>query len=255
MVLQGILRFFRLAVDLTASLALLLCGSFGIYALWDNQQVLTAASDVQTELLQWKPKEAEEAAPAPDNGEAFARLRQINPDVCAWITLDGTGIDFPVLQGANNMTYINRDVFGNFSLAGSIFLDSRDDPSFSQSYALLYGHHMADGNMFGDLDLYKEDAFFSENRTGQLILPDRVYRLEVMACLVTGASDRNIFDPEHVRSHMAGLDAFIREKARNLRTTLLAEEGPVLALSTCSTEFTDARTVVLARMIGAEQEE
>lgn len=255
MVWRGILQVCQMAVSLVTASALLLCGSFGAYALWDNSQVLAAASDVQAELLQWKPKPAEEAASPPDNEESFAQLRRINPDVCGWITMDGTGIDFPVLQGPNNLSYISRDVFGNFSLAGSIFLDCRDDPDFGERYALLYGHHMADGNMFGDLDRYKEEAFFSENRTGQLILPDRVYRLEVIACLVTGASEKNIFDPEQVRANPDGLRALVRETSLWLREDLLGGEEKLLALSTCSTEFTDARTVVLTRMYEAEQEE
>jgi len=255
MLWRGILQICQLAVHVTVTLALLLCGSFGAYALWDNHQVLSSVSDVQAELLQWKPAASEEEASAPDNSEAFAQLRKINPDVCGWITMDGTGIDFPILQGPNNLSYISRDVFGNFSLAGSIFLDSRDDPSFSQSYALLYGHHMADGKMFGDLDRYKEEEFFSENSAGQLILPDRVYRLEVMACLVVGASERRIFDPEYVRGNRTALEPFARETALLLREELLEAGGQVLALSTCASEFTDARTVVLTRMRSAEQEE
>lgn len=255
MVWRGILQVCQGIVNLAVALTLLLCGSFGMYALWDNGQVLSSADDVQAELLQWKPKAVEEEASAPDNTEAFSQLRRINPDVCAWITMDGTGIDYPVLQGPNNLSYISRDVFGNFSLAGSLFLDSRDDPGFGERYALLYGHHMADGKMFGDLDLYKEETFFSENQTGQLILPDRVYRLEVALCLVTGASDERIFDPEWVRGHMEECESFYRENALFLREELLEEQGKYLALSTCSTEFTDARTVVLARMTAVEQEE
>ena len=255
MMWRGILKICQLSVNLVTAAALLLCGSFGAYALWDNEQVLRSAEDVRSELLQWKPAGAEEAEEPPDNREVFAQLRKINPDVCGWITMDGTGIDFPVLQGENNLSYISRDVFGNFSLAGSIFLDSRDDPGFGQRYALLYGHHMADGNMFGDLDRYKEEAFFAENTTGQLILPEQVYTLEVIACLVTGASDRNIFDPEHVRGHFEALLPFVRENALRIRELPSSGEEAYLALSTCSTEFTDARTVVLTRMQPMEQEE
>lgn len=251
MVWRGILQVCELAVNLVTALALLLCGSFGAYALWDNQQVLTSASDVQSELLQWKPA-APEAGEAPDNSESFAQLRKINPDVCGWITMDSTGIDFPVLQGQNNLSYISRDVFGNFSLAGSIFLDSRDDALFRENYALLYGHHMADGNMFGDLDKYKEETYFTENRTGQLILPDKTYRLEVAAVLVVSASEKQVFDPEYIRGNRNDWLAFVREKAMLLREELLGE-GQYLALSTCSTEFTDARTVVLTRMEGVTE--
>jgi len=255
MIWRGILRFCQGTVNLATALALLLCGSIGVYALWDNSQVLASAADVREELLRWKPKASQISEENPDNGESFARLCQVNPDVCGWITMEGTGIDFPVVQGQNNMHYISRDVFGNFSLAGSIFLDSRDDPAFGESYALLYGHHMADGNMFGDLDLYKDEAFFRDHGSGELILPDRIYQLDTVACLVVGASDRYIFDPDYVRTNMDGLAGFLRENALYLREDLLDETEKFLALSTCSTEFTDARTVVLARMVAVEGEE
>ncbi len=251
MLWQGILRFCTVTLDLATAGALLLCGCFGAYGLWDNAQVLASAADVREELLQWKPAAAAEAAQTPpDNREAFAQLRKINPDVCGWITMDGTGIDFPVLQGPNNLSYISKDVFGNFSLAGSVFLDSRDDPGFEEPYGLLYGHHMADGNMFGDLDNYLEAAFFAENTTGQLILPDRVYTLEVIASMVTGDAEKHIFDPEWVRKNMDSLLPFSQEMARQLREEAMPPggEGKFLALSTCSTEFTNARTVVLVRM-------
>ena len=247
---RGILKCCQLAVDLAVTAALLLCGSFGLYGLWDNQQVLTSAADVQAELLRWKPVAAE--AETPDNSENFAQLRMINPEVRGWITMEGTGIDFPILQGQNNMSYINRDFFGNFSLAGSIFLDSRDDPAFGDGYALLYGHHMVDGNMFGDLDKYKEEAFFRECSEGRLILPDREYRLEVAACLVVPASEKMIFDPDYVRQYPESWQVFVRENAVLLREEALTGQQ-YLALTTCSTEFTDARTVVLTRMEGVRK--
>jgi sortase B len=196
-------------------------------------------------------------AEIPDNSESFSRLRMINPEIRGWITMEGTGIDFPVLQGQNNMSYINRDFFGNFSLAGSIFLDSRDDPEFGEGYALLYGHHMADGNMFGDLDRYQEEPFFMENRTGILILPEKSFVLEVIACMTVPASARNIFDPEYVRANPHTLLPYAREKADHFREADWKEEKWI-ALTTCASEFTDARTVVLARMepltIGEQEE-
>ena len=111
---------------------------------------------------------------------------------------------------------------------------------------------MADGNMFGDLDKYKDEAFFQENSGGRLILPDKEYRLEVVACLVVPASEKMVFDPEYVRQHPEGWKTFVLQNA-----ALLREEGlsgqQYLALTTCSTEFTDARTVVLTRMEGVRE--
>ena len=105
-------------VSAAAALFLLTAGAYAAYSLWDNAQVYAAVDNVQKELLSLKPDSGH------DNGASFGRLRAVNSDVCAWLTLDGTGIDYPVLQGRDNMTYLNRDVYGNFALAGSIFLDA-----------------------------------------------------------------------------------------------------------------------------------
>ena len=112
-------------------LFLVVAGAYSAYALWDNMQVYASVDDIQSQLLKYKP------TPGEDNGPTFEKLRAINPDVCAWITLDGTKIDYPVLQGEDNLTYINKDVYGNFALAGSIFLDSNCDRSFQKKYSLL----------------------------------------------------------------------------------------------------------------------
>ncbi|MFR9067196.1 MAG: class B sortase [Faecalibacterium prausnitzii] len=130
--------------------------------------------------------------PQEDNSLSFGQLRDINPDVCGWLTLDGTAIDYPVVQGESNFTYLNTDVYGSFALAGSIFLDVDCDADFSGRYSLLYGHHMENGRMFGDLDKYKDGAFFRQNTTGTLTLPGGSYRLEVLACLVVPASEQAI---------------------------------------------------------------
>lgn len=177
-------------VSTVVVLFLVVAGAYSAYALWDNSQVYAAADNVQAELLQFKPKAGA------DNGASFEELLGINPDVCAWVTLDNTAIDYPVVQGEDNFTYVNTDVYGDFSLAGSIFLDVNCDKNFTDPYSLLYGHHMEESKMFGDLDLYKDAEFFAENTTGELILPDRTYDLQTFACLLVPSSESAIFQPQ-----------------------------------------------------------
>lgn len=158
-------------------LFLVVAGAYSAYALWDNMQVYASVDDIQSQLLKYKP------TPGEDNGPTFEELRAINPDVCAWITLDGTKIDYPVLQGEDNLTYINKDVYGNFALAGSIFLDSNCDRSFQKKYSLLYGHHMAEHKMFGDLDLYEEQKFLIRTRQELLSCPTVLINLKFLHAL------------------------------------------------------------------------
>ena len=235
-------------LDGVTALLVLLAVVWSGYALWDNSRVYAAADNVQAGLLAFKPQ------PQEDNSLSFGQLRDINPDVCGWLTLDGTAIDYPVVQGESNFIYLNTDVYGSFALAGSIFLDVDCDADFSGRYSLLYGHHMENGRMFGDLDKYKDGAFFRQNTTGTLTLPGGSYRLEVLACLVVPASEQAIFAPGKWRSDAGGLLPFVEENALQMDAQALRalEEEPegaqFLAMATCSGEYTDARTVVLARM-------
>lgn len=237
------------------TVVLLIAGVYSAYALWDNNQIYQAAANVQADMIKLKPQVEETG----EEGPSFAELLAVNPDVCAWITMDGTEIDYPVLQGETNLTYINTDVYGNFALAGSIFLDTRCDRNFEQAYHLLYGHHMENSEMFGDLDLYKDAEFFRENQTGMLILPGRIHSLQTFACLLVYASDDVIFEPDRWQDDIQGLLEYARDNALNrddetIAALLAACEDPgaetpqIVALSTCSSEFTDARTIVLAVM-------
>lgn len=235
-------------LNLIVVMSLFLAASYAGYALWDNNQLYAAAENVQDSMIKLKPVVTEE------EGASFEELLAVNPDVCAWVTLDNTNIDFPILQGETNLTYINKDVYGNFALAGSIFLDSRNDHDFHDLVSLLYGHHMEESDMFGDLDKFKDQTFFDENKTGQLILPDRVYDLEIFACMLVEASEDAIFDPHLYEADIDKLLSLTEQEAMHYNADKVSElrnssgENQILLLSTCSTEFTDARTIVLAEM-------
>lgn len=247
-------RFLKVAnalISFLVALVFLIAGAYAAYALWDNNTVYAAAENVQADMLRLKPvvdlKNGNEAS--------FKDLLAINQDVRAWITLDHTNIDYPVLQGATNLTYINTNVYGEFALAGSIFLDTRSAGSLKDRYSLIYGHDMIEGRMFGDLSLYKDETFFQENSTGKLILPDRTYDLTVYAVLVLQSSDEAIFNPETHKSGLSGLLKYVDKNALHQRSDLtesikkIADSKlQILSLTTCSAEFTDARTIVLAVM-------
>ena len=238
------LRFLNSLVSLAMALVLFLFGAYAVYALWDNRQVYQAAENVQIELKKLKP------IAEGDDGPTFDELLKVNPDVCAWITMDGTEIDYPVLQGENNLTYINKDVYRKFALAGSIFLDCRNSRDFTDSYNLLYGHHMSDHHMFGDLDLFENEAFFRKNKTGTLLLPGKVYDLQVLAFLRVSAAEDEIFNVDIYRGDSMSVVRFAQQKAvlKSEELETVTADDRILALSTCSSDFTDARVIVLTKM-------
>lgn len=229
---------------LTTLLALVLGLVFlyACFALWDTWRIYDDAG-IDDNLLQYKPQLDQE------EGAGFAELLAINPDVRAWLTLDDTHIDYPVVQGTDNTKYVNTDVYGAFSLSGSLFLDYRNASDFSDNYALIYGHHMEGGYMFGQLADFAEPIFFDQHRTGVLYLPQKTYQVEIFACMQTDAYDAAIYNPGNLPdAQMEELLSEIKDTAVQYREIGLTTQDHILALSTCSDTATNARTIVLGRL-------
>ena len=159
---------------------------YGILMMWDMYRTEIQAFATY-DLMQYRPNIEEYEPPYLDE------LLEINKDTTGWITIYNTNIDYPIMQGKDDLEYLNKDVYGKFSISGSIFMAYQNAKDFSDPYILLYGHHMENGSMFGDVLKFKNKEFFDKNTKGVLILPEKVYDLKVMAVLETNAYDHNIY--------------------------------------------------------------
>lgn len=161
----------------------------------------------------------------------------------AWLTIEGTGIDYPIMQGESNYEYLNKNPYGEYSLSGSIFLDSRNRGDFSDDYSLIYGHHMENGYMFGALDEYLEEDYFYEHQMGTLTVGDTEYEICMVAAMTTIATDEYIFAPTAYSGEEVAEE--IRKTADILDESKLKEGQRMVALSTCKYPDTIDRTVVI----------
>lgn len=233
------------ALTAVAGVILVLALLYSGYALWDTWRIYEGAA-VDENLLKYKP------SPNVVGSNDFAELLAINPDVCAWLTVDGTSIDYPVVRGEDNVAYVNTDVYGEFSLSGSIFLDCRNAADFSDAYSLVYGHHMEGNVMFGELAYFTEAAYFEEHPLGTLLLPDGTYDIEFFACLQVDAYDAQIYGPGKLtEGEVMALLERVCSEALQYRDIGVSGKDRVLALSTCSDASTNARTVVFGRLVEA----
>ena len=112
----------------------------------------------------------------------FAALQEINPDVVAWIRIPGV-LEYPVVRGGDNSYYLNHTVQKTYNIAGSIFLDYRNERDFSDSKNIIYGHNMKDGSMFHVLRNYQDIDFFQKHTDMEVYLPDgRTLNYQITAC-------------------------------------------------------------------------
>ncbi len=175
----------------------------------------------------------------------FGALCAVNPDTVAWLSIPGTSIDGPVVQAADNGTYLNRDFEGRQSAAGTLFLDCDSDPDFMGRHSVIYGHHMKDGGMFAPLVKFREEEFFREHKEIDLYLPDRTLRLLPVAAVVCGSDGRRRKTRFGSREELA---AYAEEMTAGcpFRRPLPETLNRLYSFVTCSYETEDARTVVYA---------
>ncbi len=224
---------------------IVLFGILGIssFSLYDTYMIYNEASPNQL-YSRYRPISDNDA------GLSFGELMTLNSDVVGWLTLDDTNIDYPVVQGENNSYYLNRDALGNYSLSGSIFMDSENSPNFFDPYTLLYGHHMDYDVMFGGLDYFEDQDYFDSHRTGKLWIDEsHYYELTVVSCLATDAYDEQVFCVLSDGSDkiLSSLYAYLKKESIHCLDNL-DENTPLLGLSTCTNAGTNARTLVFCAL-------
>lgn len=225
------IRFLDDTIDRVLTLAFLLVLLIGVYFVYDTAYVFEHAAAERIAFFRPGDDETPEAA-----------VTEPPKDYVAWLKLDDTPIDYPVMQGESNSEYLNKDPYGDYSLAGSIFLDSRNARDFSDEYSLVYGHHMTGDYMFGALDRYYDRDYFYAHRAGTLTVGKVDYGLVAFAMLLTDAREDSIFEPQGSAAALA----LAKEHAMYYEAPAV---GRVLALSTCKEPGSTSRTVLLLTIV------
>lgn len=229
-------------LSIIVALLIFLMLSYGMYSLWDTYRIYKN-SYANEELLKYRPSDDSGSNPT------LADLKKLNPDVKAWIKIKNTNIDYPVVQGKDDMEYVNKNVYGDFELSGAIFLSCLNKEDFSDPYNLLYGHHMKNGGMFADVVDFTNQEYFNRHKSGKLYLPEQTWKIQFFACMKVSASDRKIYHPDGYRKeNLEDLLGYIRNHATQYRKLDVTKEDSLIALSTCSEAETNGRVVLIGRL-------
>lgn len=204
---------------------------------------------------------APEATPSPGAVSAvLPRYRDLyaqNPDLVGWLCIEGTDIDYPVVQvPGDNTFYLRRGFDRLYATGGTLFIDGRCGMGFDGGAPtanwLLYGHNMHNGTMFGTLDRYADEDFYRAHPTFTF---DTLYeegKWQVAAVLRTTLGAEELpyyafFDAQSRAEWQAWMDAILPLALYD--TGIAPEYGEqLLMLSTCGDHApgTQARLAVVA---------
>lgn len=96
----------------------------------------------------------------------FDELTAINPDTIGWIRFypQPEIISYPLVQAEDNDKYLHKTFSANENTLGAIFLNTENNPDFSDKNSIIYGHRMKNGSMFRHLEDYKDQGFWQDNQ-------------------------------------------------------------------------------------------
>lgn len=192
------------------------------------------------------PQEIQEEIPID-----FDALKAVNPDIYAWIRIEGTNIDYPVVQSTeDDAYYLNHTIEGNAGYPGSIYSEMWNSQDFSDFNTVLYGHNMKDGSMFQNLHNYEDILYMEEHAEVSVYTPEHVYRYEIFAAVnYSDVHLANAFDYATAQGRQAFLDSVrsARSMSDIVRTDVpVNADDKILTLSTCIGSQPDRRLLVEA---------
>lgn len=188
--------------------------------------------------------------------DKYAGLYEENTDLTGWLSIEGMRINYPVMQCDDNEYYLHHDFYRREDKYGCLYVKDSADVNTPGTNFIIYGHNMRDGSMFGDLDLYKEEAFFKEHSmiSFDTLYEERSYEIVAVFLSRVYREEDEVF--KYYDFYKADtLEEFqdFYENIKNLSlydTKVEAEYGDTfLTLSTCAYHVEDGRLVVVAKRI------
>jgi len=235
----------------------LITGVIAAYNLINTELDNNAAQSEYAELRQWAPaavsppaannnpessgSAAEQDSPTGQPPVNMPDLSLFNPDYIGWIRINGTDIDYPVVQGTDNVKYLNTTFMGERNPSGTIFMDNECSNGFT-GFALLHGHNMRNGSMFAGLHNFRESEFLEQFNEINIFTSDgEALTFEIFDVIISDIYDA-IFDLP-----TEGQEAFTEYfREYNLVGHYVRDRSGILALTTCTSGPRSERLIILA---------
>jgi len=180
-----------------------------------------------------------------------------NEDYKGWLTVYGTSINAPVVQGEDNEEYLHTNFEGEYDIGGVLYQDYACDNTAGGNI-LIYGHMMPDETMFGPLRNFTDSEFFKKNRTIRYVTENSDAYYEAFAVLVLPgyATSKDYVDYRQYINHISKGDALGMLNITEEKSFLFQKDdsrkqrnGQYLYLMTCTNLKGTKRLVIVAEKI------
>lgn len=161
-----------------------------------------------------------------------------------WIEIENTQINYPIVKAEDNEFYLDHSYDLSKNVAGSIFMDRRNLGNQYDEHTIVYGHHMKNGSMFSDLNLYLEEDFYKTNKRISYRDLFNNHTYEVISAYYVSANDYTL----SFELNEAVIDDFL-ERSLYASDYAYNETDRFLTLSTCNYTLDNGRMIVHAVLI------
>lgn len=214
--------------------------------MWEYQVAKSAYTNISEKTAKVDPKQFTGVVD-------WKALKKVNPDVQGWLYQKGTVINYPVVQGTDNDTYLHTRFDKQWSGGGTLFVDCRMEKDFRGFNSIIYGHHMKDGSMFRSIRGYtKEDGYYDKHKTLELATPHGNYHLVVFSAFITKATDEDTYKMTYDEAEkQAYIDrAWERSELPITKDSVdVTRNDRLVTLSTCAYDYEEARYIVMCKMV------
>lgn len=214
--------------------------------MWEYQVAKSAYTNISEKTAKVDPKQFTGVVD-------WKALKKVNPDVQGWLYQKGTVINYPVVQGTDNDTYLHTRFDKQWSGGGTLFVDCRMEKDFKGFNSIIYGHHMKDGSMFRSIRGYtKEDGYYDKHKTLELATSHGNYHLVVFSAFITKATDEDTYKMTYDEAEkQAYIDrAWERSELPITRDSVdVTKNDRLVTLSTCAYDYEEARYIVMCKMV------
>lgn len=214
--------------------------------MWEYQVAKSAYTNISEKTAKVDPKQFTGVVD-------WKALKKVNPDVQGWLYQKDTVINYPVVQGTDNDTYLHTRFDKQWSGGGTLFVDCRMEKDFKGFNPIIYGHHMKDGSMFRSIRGYtKEDGYYDKHKTLELATPHGNYHLVVFSAFITKATDEDTYKMTYDEAEkQAYIDrAWERSELPITKNSVdVTKNDRLVTLSTCAYDYEEARYIVMCKMV------